>query len=349
MGKRFGEFISKKRQQNNLSIRKMAQMLSMSSSYLCDLEQGRKLPPQDENSNLYDDLVIVLKLNDEEIQEMKVSVDNDLAERSKTSPDLINYISNNDEARMTFRLIKELNPTDLELKEVVNMLKNKMNKNRPVYRDETIDTIAYNLLLDKYSFYIQQPIPVDIERIIELEGYSLQGVSFADRGILGSAIFKDTNVNVLDSEGTGEIKTITVKANSILFDEFEAEKSEVRYRTTIAHELGHMILHKKYYTNSTIEIKCRKDVVDNYDYKELTTRYDWEEHQANWFAACILIPKDMLIKMIYELVLNFEIPIPSKLKYISSDEKNRIIDKISTTFNVSRQMAKIRFEKVFLR
>lgn len=349
MSNQFGTFISEKRKKKNLTIRYLAQILNISASYLCDLEQGRKLPPQDDKTNLYDDLVIVLNLDDEEIQQMRVAVDNDLAEKSRTSPDMVNYISKNEEARIAFRQIKELEPTDNELKEVIEMLRNKMSQNRPIYRDDTIDSIAENFLSKNYPVFLGEPKPVNVEHIIENEGYLLQGISFADRGILGAAIFRDTYIDTLDSEGTGGIVRNFIKGGSILFDELEADKSESRYKTTLAHELGHMILHQTYYTNSNVEIKCRKDVIGNYNYKELITRNDWEEHQANWFASCILIPKSMLIKTIYNLAFNCEIPIPSKFKYLAKDEKYKIINIISEKFDVSKEMAKIRFEKIFLR
>lgn len=344
---KFGTFLNEKRK-GKMSIREFAQKLDISASYLCDLEQGRKLPPvQDEASNLYKDIILLLRLSNDEIDIMNASIDEDLAENRRTSPDMAQYICQNEVARVAFRQIKELNPDASDLQEVIEMLKIKTKERRPIYKDSEIDDIAMNFLAEKYSEYLLHPQPVDIERIIEHEGYNLQEVSFVQRGILGATIFKDTIFKFVDSE-TGRPYESLVKAISVLYDEYEEKKSEVRFRTTLAHELGHIVLHKNYYVESD-NMLCRIEEIEQIGYKELITRKDWEEHQANYFAACILIPKDMLINVVFQAVKNYECPIPSKMKYMSLDEQDKLIKRISNIFNTSYQMTKIRFEKIFLR
>lgn len=349
MGKNlFGSFLNSKRK-GRMTIREFAQRLGISASYLCDFEQGRKLPPiQEESSSLYNDIVLLLGLNNEEIDYMNSCIDEDLAENNKTSPDLVKYITSNESARVAFRQIKDLNPNSEDLTEVINMLKEKTKERRPIYKDSEIDDIALNFLKDKYPEYLTNPQPINIEMIIENEGYFLQEVSFKERGYLGAAIFKDTEFELVDPTEYTPKKQL-IKAGSILYDELEEKKSEVRFRTTIAHELGHMILHRNYYENNSTNMLCRLDEIESYSYRELVTRRDWEEHQANQFASCILIPRNMLIQVVFEFVRNYECPIPSRMKFISQEEKDNIIKKISIIFNTSIQMSKIRFEKIFLK
>ncbi len=45
MDVRFGSFISKKRIEKDISLRKMAELLDISPSYLSDIEKGRRKPP----------------------------------------------------------------------------------------------------------------------------------------------------------------------------------------------------------------------------------------------------------------------------------------------------------------
>ena len=53
----FGIFISNKRKEKGISLRMMAKDLNISISYLSDLEQGNKMPPNSSNEK-YRDLII---------------------------------------------------------------------------------------------------------------------------------------------------------------------------------------------------------------------------------------------------------------------------------------------------
>jgi len=62
---------------------------------------------------------------------------------------------------------------------------------------------------------------------------------------------------------------------------------DTRKRFTLAHELGHYVLHKKE------GVKFR---LDGFDYSN-DSKYAEEETEANFFAATILVPKDELKKL----------------------------------------------------
>lgn len=344
---KFGSFLNEKRKEK-MTIRELSKKLDISSSYLCDLEQGRKLPPiQDGTVQLYDDLIVLLNLTTEEIEEMYSCIDEDLAENNRTAPDITSYISQNHSARVAFREIKDLNPDKDDFEAVLKILREKTKEKRPVFKDSQIDDIALNLLSSNYPEYLIKPTPVNIEKIIEKEGYNLQEVSFVNRKVLGAAIFKDEDFQLIDSL-TGEIVVENIPAGSIIYDEYEEKKSEVRFRTTIAHELGHMVLHKDYYNNEK-NVMCRREDVESEGPRNLVTRHDWEEHQANQFASCILIPKPMLLDIVFEAVKNYECPVPSKMKFMSEGEREKLVNWIAEVFNVSKIMAKIRFEKIFFK
>lgn len=63
--------------------------------------------------------------------------------------------------------------------------------------------------------------------------------------------------------------------------------SETRKRFTLAHELGHFLLHKK------ANVKFR---LEGFDYSS-NSEYSREETEANYFAACILVPEEELKKL----------------------------------------------------
>lgn len=111
------------------------------------------------------------------------------------------------------------------------------------------------------NFISQAPIPV--EELIEFEGLGLILSKFDDGEIAGV-------INL-------EKKYLLVNSND----------SVTRQRFTIAHELGHWILHRKLMeSNKDIAVLYRKPLGE--------TDSDPLEQEANCFAANLLVPKDML-------------------------------------------------------
>ena len=43
----FGEIISSARKNKGMTLKKVSQFMNLSISYLCDIEKGRKLPPEE--------------------------------------------------------------------------------------------------------------------------------------------------------------------------------------------------------------------------------------------------------------------------------------------------------------
>ncbi len=72
---------------------------------------------------------------------------------------------------------------------------------------------------------------------------------------------------------------------------------DTRKRFTLAHELGHFVLHKK------AGVKFR---LDGFDYSS-DADYALEETEANFFAATILVPKEELKKLRSFFDNNFEV------------------------------------------
>jgi Zn-dependent peptidase ImmA (M78 family) len=96
--------------------------------------------------------------------------------------------------------------------------------------------------------------------------------------------------------------------------------SEQRQRFTIAHELGHFILHK----NDHNDIFVDKDFIVKYrsnkPYTEIELR---QEQEANAFAAALLMPKEFILT---ELAKN---------DYYSDLSEVQLIDALSKSFKVS--------------
>lgn len=116
---------------------------------------------------------------------------------------------------------------------------------------------------------------------------------------------------------------------------------KVRTRFTIAHELGHFLLHN----HVTKEL-----IFNNYEeWIDFCSKIPIEqrmaaESQANTFAAKLLAPKDMIIQEIIKL----EKDIRNAIKLVGYEDSALIIDYITVslakTFEVSEDCMKIRIE-----
>lgn len=93
----FGEFVTKKRKEKELSLRGMAEMIDLSPAYWSDIEKGRRNPP---NINILGELSKILNLSQKEFDEM---VDMASEDRDEIPMDLPEYIKESDLARIALR------------------------------------------------------------------------------------------------------------------------------------------------------------------------------------------------------------------------------------------------------
>ena len=113
----FGEFLQNKRQDRGITLRRMAEMLSVSASFLSDVEKGRR------NSLDIDKLVLIrqiLTLSEEEYQTML-----NLAgrQRKTVAPDLPEYIMDRDYVSAALRTARDLDAGEEEWQRFVEELK----------------------------------------------------------------------------------------------------------------------------------------------------------------------------------------------------------------------------------
>lgn len=67
-----------------------------------------------------------------------------------------------------------------------------------------------------------------------------------------------------------------------------------RYRFTLAHEVGHIILHKEIYLKANFRnIKEWKDFINSISEKD----HRWLEYQAYSFGGLVLVPREHLVKL----------------------------------------------------
>ena len=113
----FGEFLQKKREANQITLRKMAEMLKMSAPYLSDIEKGRRNPPE---MDKLDQIAQILLLSDEE---RTVMLDLAGKMRNTVAPDLPEYIMERDYVSAALRTARDLDASEADWLRFVEELK----------------------------------------------------------------------------------------------------------------------------------------------------------------------------------------------------------------------------------
>ncbi|ACJ31126.1 Conserved hypothetical protein [Shewanella piezotolerans WP3] len=121
-------------------------------------------------------------------------------------------------------------------------------------------------LLEELEINTLPIIPKEVVKAIDSEHYRvvLEPQSFKSESILGKA------------EGNNDGALIYVNANI---------KDEGRYNFTVAHELGHVVLHIM--NRKKLSFECGKDAFKSY-------YNDPSEREANGFASGLLMPKQLI-------------------------------------------------------
>ena len=127
------------------------------------------------------------------------------------------------------------------------------------------------------------------------------GMSYPSNDILGIAERLGITVHIVDLSNTqskrikGFLDYGDEGMNAKMFIETSLSKQERTF--TIAHEIGHFILHKP-----KIGGRFR---VEDFDYKREDTEAS-EEPEANYFAASILVPKEEFLSLVKKVGDSFE-------------------------------------------
>ncbi len=119
-------------------------------------------------------------------------------------------------------------------------------------------------------------IPVEIEEIVELK-LKIRIIPIPDL----------MNQCGVDAQITSDFKSIYV-------DQKNYEKDTNRFRFSLSHEIGHFILHKKFYQD--LKILNFSDI-NNFMEMISEEEYSYLETQANKFGNYLLLPREELLKI----------------------------------------------------
>lgn len=114
-----------------------------------------------------------------------------------------------------------------------------------------------------------------------------------------------------------------------------------RYRFSLAHEVGHYVMHGGLFDAVTIERPSDVREIQ----RELGDDYRWVEWQANAFAGLVLVPRNLLReKIAYHESRARAAGFPPSILY-EGEGFNRLVQSLSETFGVSRDPVEIRLSK----
>lgn len=165
----------------------------------------------------------------------------------------------------------------------------------PLYRERALNQIALNALKSlKENIVIGETKAVPIEKIVE-QGYNLtiEYVHLTEKGDkLGQMVYSKGYTGVFDFEQDKYV-LFGVNAGTILIeaDLVDDITQYGRYRFTLAHELGHWLLHKEMFLKTG-------QAAAMYDEENDEHSIEW---QANFVAKAILMPKGLVKKALYEV------------------------------------------------
>ncbi len=140
-----------------------------------------------------------------------------------------------------------------------------------VARPQFISYPEIRAIVENYAVQsgLEDVLPLDIERLVD----NILGINV----IPFDSLYRSFEINAF----------ISNDFRKIYVDEYLYTNLEPQYRFTLAHELGHMILHGKWYRRLKI------DSIDSYlKYVAAVSDEDYKllETQANYFAGLFLIP-----------------------------------------------------------
>ncbi len=221
----------------------------------------------------------------------------------------------------------------------------------PVLSAAQIDTMAEQLVREiQPELFFSQVDSVNLSLAMKkLNGWHFAGRYLSGSGsLLGLASFQGGAMQITDETRTS-LEILQVPPRSILVDRglFRKENERI-FRFTLAHEMGHALLHERFASSeanmqSYQEDGNRRRLEDSADRfgirekKELQTGYDWIEWQANAFASALLMPKS-LVRQTGNMIFSERIPYMEFL--------NELCITVMDVFKVSQSAAFYRLKEL---
>jgi len=226
-----------------------------------------------------------------------------------------------------------------------------------ILNKEEINAITVNCIADFNRDALKAPTPIMADEIAEVHlGYHVryEHLSHND-SILGTIAFNEGKIPVYDPKRE-DIKYIKVKAKTMLFDLSLIEPEQRgRAEFSIAHEIGHAVMHPPQiidYGEPSGIITCRNAAVEpsvDMPSHKRTTPLAWREWQADYFAACLKMPRVTFLSFAREC-LRKDLGQPAGIIRVTNEETYDIAEALWATaakfYFTSNQAARIRLQEL---
>ena len=196
------------------------------------------------------------------------------------------------------------------------MLSRKVIVGREFISPVELETIAEKFLSEHHPTL---EIPIPIEEIVEFDlGLDIIPIP---------GLYRDFNIE----------SWLSHNQRSIYVDLRQCEEMETRYRFTLAHEVGHLLLHSDVYAG--ISLNSLEDWLAFHDRLDPTLR-DNLEWQARSLAGRILVPATPLVHQAQTLIDRMKSRLPKS--YDHEALLGAMSIPLGDTFNVHEEVVRIR-------
>lgn len=145
-----------------------------------------------------------------------------------------------------------------------------------------------------------KPLRVRYKRIQQEVNQLLQTIETSQPPVPVEDIAKARGIQIMHTDFNQEISGLLIRRDEGSIIAVASEQAPARQRFTVAHELGHLMLHQG------DELHVDKDFRVNLRSKKSSTAEDIEEIEANTFAAELLMPAIFLRRDLENMIFDIE-------------------------------------------
>ncbi len=174
-----------------------------------------------------------------------------------------------------------------------------------------------------------KPLRPRYKRIDQRVAELLQGRNIVAPPVAVDDIAKGLGAQVVYENFKGEISGLLVRRGNSIVIGVHKQQPHTRRRFTIAHELGHLVMH----SGGLEPVHIDKGFDMHLRSRASSTAEDVAEIEANAFAASLLMPREMVMADVDGQMLDFEDP--------------RLVKRLAGRYEVSTQAMTFRLINLF--
>ncbi|WP_313120168.1 ImmA/IrrE family metallo-endopeptidase [Proteiniclasticum ruminis] len=241
--------------------------------------------------------------------------------------------------------------------------------NTPIIKNTEIDDLAEMVLKDYKPVLLKEPRKIKYEHFLESylgANLDYQHIYYGeDEGqIFGITAFNKERLKVFDKEAL-RTKHILLDKHSVVLDHYITEEGREGLELfTGLHEGGHLWMHPDVYSEPEEQLSlfgsdreqirsvtcCRRSDIENFgSQKRIRTPEEWREHQADYFASAIAMPRATFNPLVMETLRAHGITDGFVIEDAGEDEyyfvKNELTSTIVKAYGVSKTAAYVKLRK----